>query len=472
MRTISRSMSLTLAATVAVAVGVMTAVPASAVTSYVEGTDAAARLFDPLKIIDIDLTIPESSLEVIRTQEMCGTIPYQDATLTLTTATATYGPMEVGVRLKGCYGSFRQLDDKPGWKIKINKVSGQNILGLKKLTLNNMVQDGTQIHEAMAYRLFRAMGVPSSRIGYATVSMNGREYGTYANIETLDSVSLRRWYGADNTLHLYEGAYGQDAVSGYEGYFEIDEGAIDNVADLTALSNANDLTGAAWWTAIQRVADMNKMTAEWATEYYLRHWDGYITRNNYYLHSTMDGKFTMLPWGADQTFDGPWWDDYINNPQGVMYGRCMGVQACRDLFAANVVKVKNLANSLRMDQMATDVGGVVGSWGITQTRDWITERRNSVGVWIASNTVGPTVAKLRRSGSQSIGTWIVPDSKGYTITAYQVGIKRGGVWKYYTRTARTITFSHARRTTASFRVRALTALGYGPWSTVKTIRRN
>jgi hypothetical protein len=122
--------------------------------------------------------------------------------------------------------------------------------------------------------------------------------------------------------------------------------------------------------------------------------------------------------------------------------------------------------------MATDVGGIVGSWGITQTRDWITERKNSVGVWIASNTVGQTVATLRRSGSKSIGTWRAPDSKGYTITAYQVGIKRGGVWKYYTRTARTITFSHARRTTASFRVRALTALGYGPWSTVKTIRRN
>lgn len=472
LRTVSRSMFVAVATAVALLSSVLTAVPASAAGVYVEGTDRAAPLFDPMKIVDVDLQIPEASLDALKTQTMCGTLPYQDATLTLTTDTATYGPMEVGVRFKGCYGSWREWDQKPGWKIKINKVSGQNILGLKKLTLNNMVQDGTQIHEALAYRLFRAMGVAASRVGYASVTMNGLDYGTYLNIETLDSVSLARWYGANNTLHLYEGAYGQDPTNGREWEFEIDEGATDNIDDLIALSAANELTGTAWWTAIQQRANMNQMTSEWATEYYLRHWDGYITRNNYYLHSTLDGKFTMLPWGSDQTFADSGWDEVINSPDGIMQQRCMTVKPCLDLYAANVVKVKNLANSLRLDTMATAVGEVVDSWGISETKSWITERRSSVGAWIADNTVERPTATIRRSGAQTIQSWTAPNSHGLTITKYQVGVKRAGVWKYYTTTARTFTFAHPRRTTMLFRVRALTALGYGEWSTSLSGRRN
>lgn len=445
--------------------GSIDAPPASAATSYVEGTDPAAPMFDPMKIVQVDLQIPEASLAVIATQEMCSTIPYQNATLTLVTDAATYGPMSVGVRLKGCYGSFQQLDGKPGWKIKINKISGQNILGLKKLTLNNMVQDGTRIHEAMAYRLFRGMGVPASRVGYANVTMNGTDYGTYANIETLDTVALARWFGTGQTLHLYEGGYGQDATDGRESEFEIDEGSSDNIDDLAALSDVNsNYSGTAWWNAIQPLADMDEMTAEWATEFYLRHWDGYITRNNYYFHSTLDGKFTMLPWGLDQTFADSWWDEVVNTPDGIMYERCMQAKPCNDLFASNVLKVKSLSKSLRLEEMASAVGSVVGSAGIAESRSWFTERRSSFQEWIDANTAEPPTTSLRRNGAQTIQTWSAPDSHGLTIDRYQVAVKRAGVWKHYSTTSRSFAIAHPRNTTLLFRVRAHTALGYGEWS--------
>ena len=58
---------------------------------------------------------------------------------------------------------------------------------------------------------------------------------------------------------------------------------------------------------MQAVADMAEMTRAWAAEHYIGHWDGYsvanhpTTPNNYYLHSNLAGKFSMIITGTDQT---------------------------------------------------------------------------------------------------------------------------------------------------------------------------
>lgn len=462
--------------------------PATADVSYVEGTDLAAPLFDPLKVFDIDLDVPAESIAAMEAQTMCNAIDYQPATLTMTTDTATYGPMTVGIRLKGCWGSFRQLNGKAGFKIKINYISGQTILGLKKLTLNNMVQDPSMLHEAVGYRLFRGVGVAAPRVGYTNVSINGNEYGLHANVETPDKVMLPRWYGVGQTTHLYEGSYWMDAVPDQVNNFEIDEGN-DTRTDLIALTNANALTGAAWWSAIQPLADLDQMTTMWATEFYLGHWDGYATRiwNNYYLHSTPDGKFTMLPWGLDQIlYEEISYDVAPDN--AIMVKRCLAVKACKDLFAENLVEVRDRAVALNLPAMTTAVGNAIDDavyadprrevdypssvWWRGQARTWLEARPASVTRWVADNTVGKPVSTVRRSGSVTTQSWNAPTSHGLTIDHYQVSVKRNGVWRTYSTTARSHPFTHARNTTLSFRVRAHTVLGYGPWSTVVSLRRN
>ena len=418
------------------------------------------------------------------TQEMCNGGEYQPATLTMTTPTATYGPMTVGVRLKGCWGSYRPLSGKAGFKIKINYVSGQTILGLKKLTLNNMVQDPSMLHEAVGYRLFRSMGVPAPRVGYTNVSLNGSEYGLHANIETLDKVSLPRWYGAAQTTHLYEGSYWTDVISDHVSNFEIDEGT-DDRTDLQTLANANALTGTAWWNAVTPIANLNEMTAMWATEFYTGHWDGYATRiwNNYYLHSTPAGYFTMLPWGLDQTF----YEDLSYNldasQNGVMFQRCMGVPRCKDLYAANVVKVANAAKELKLDQMVTAVGNAIDSavladprretdygssvWWRGQTRSWISARPTSVSMWVTANKVSAPVLTVRRNGAVTVTTWTLPNSRGLTIDKYEVSVQRSGVWTTTQTTARSANISHAAKKTLYFKVRAHTVLGWSAWSATK-----
>jgi len=110
---------------------------------------------------------------------------------------------DVGIRLKGgANGSFRTLSGKAAFKLKFNKfVKGQKFEGLEKMTLSNMLEDSSMIHETLTYAAFRAAGVPASRTGYADVRVNGDDFGIYLNIETLDDLALERWFGPKSIEH-------------------------------------------------------------------------------------------------------------------------------------------------------------------------------------------------------------------------------------------------------------------------------
>lgn len=134
----------------------------------------------------------------------------------------------VEVKLKGQPGgSFEDLDGKAAFKLKFDK--DELFFGVHKLTLNNMTQDPSMIHESLACTAFGAAGVPASRSGYAFVYLNGVNYGLHANVESLDTYSLPKLFGAafdeEKGQHLYEAAeYGADFYPGKETMFEVDEG--------------------------------------------------------------------------------------------------------------------------------------------------------------------------------------------------------------------------------------------------------
>ena len=180
------------------------------------------------------------------------------------------------------------------------------------------------IHETLAYAAFRAVGVPAPRTGYAYVRVNGEDYGVYLDVETLDDVALRRRF--PTTQHLYEGEYTDDVRPGGADAFAVDEGSETDRSDLEALIAAVNGNGPLS-EQVRPLADLTEMTQEWAVERYIGHWDGYagwddsayrefspfggFSPNNYFLHSDASGRFSMLPWGADQT-----WSPFLL-PEGV-----------------------------------------------------------------------------------------------------------------------------------------------------------
>jgi len=227
---------------------------------------------------------------------------------------------QVGVRLKGGPGTFVALDGdyaeitgdgngNPGKSALIldfNRFAdGQVFRGLEKLTLNNMNQDPSGIHEYLTYALFREGSVPASRVGYAQITLNGELKGIYAMLESNDNTEfLQSWYGTDDGT-LYEGESGADLRPEDVQDFDQDHGEDESRQDLAEVADALAAagTGDDAMEVLQQHLDLDEYLAFAATEMYLGHWDGYAaSANNYKVHHTPDGPWSFLPWGTDQTF--------------------------------------------------------------------------------------------------------------------------------------------------------------------------
>jgi hypothetical protein len=263
-----------------------------------------------------------------------------------------YAP--VGVRLKSTYGSARELDEKPGWKVDLNAYADLTWRGQKGLTLNNLVQDPTCVREHLAYRLFRAVGVPAPRVGWAVVTLNGLDYGLSLLVETADERFLSRWY-ADPSGALYEGSHGVDLRPGQEARFEYDEGPDpDDRADLTAaiaaLTAPPDDTGVA---GVEALVDVEEVLTYLAAEALAVHWDGYRNTNNYRIYHDPSDRLELLPWGTDNTFERGGLDPWAGD--GVLLSYCLANAACAARYDARLVEVADVLDGLALDAEAAEV---------------------------------------------------------------------------------------------------------------------
>lgn len=297
--------------------------------------EPSASLFDPTRgVLTIDLDLGPDA----RAQLEAAPYLYVPATFTLTEPDGTMSPaLEAEIRIKGRLGSFRPMPDgKSAFKVRFDTP----FRGLNKLTLNNMVQDRSAIHEWLAYTLFREMGVPAPRVGYAWVRVNNLDYGLYTHIETLDEVALSRHF--DTTAHLYEGEYGQDLTFNHLTELDVDVGPSSVRSDLAALITALDTYGSTpeFYTALDPFLDWPEILAMMATELAIGHWDGYAPYlNNYFAHADEDGRFSLLPWGTDQTFDRLLSFDIQHNRPGRLLVLCLEHPQCRTDFYATLSQI-------------------------------------------------------------------------------------------------------------------------------------
>ncbi|PRQ02537.1 Inner spore coat protein H [Enhygromyxa salina] len=205
----------------------------------------------------------------------------------------------IGIRLKGNH-SFRSLDEKAAFKIKFNEyIPGNRFLGLEGLTLNNMVVDPSMLREWISYRVFRELGVPAPRVGYAQVFVNDQEYGLYLNIEPYDDEFLARVYD-DPSGNLYESENSTDLDQDVENWDQ-DEGADKSRDDLRAFSELAVEDGAAVFYGDQALVDMPRFLAFLAGEAIVGHFDGHMGGHNFFIyHEPSQDLWTYLPWGLDQ----------------------------------------------------------------------------------------------------------------------------------------------------------------------------
>ncbi len=228
----------------------------------------------------------------------------------------------VGVRIKGGWGSFRPLDEtsKTAFTIKFNQfIKGQRYHGLRRIILNNAVQDPSYIRETLGYQLFRKAGIPAPRTTHALLEVNGRSFGLYVQVEAVTKDYLNRWFGKGGG-NLYEGP--GDVTEWRELDLDSNQDKEDR-SDLRSLTRAIERAdNENPWASLSRWVNLDSFSRFLAMESLLHHWDGYHAPNNYrlYRHPTTE-LFEFMPHGGDQLFED--WRATVFHPQGGILARAL-----------------------------------------------------------------------------------------------------------------------------------------------------
>jgi spore coat protein H len=221
----------------------------------------------------------------------------------------------VGVHLKGAAGSSRPLGDKPALTLSFGRFNpNQRFHGLRKIHLNNSVQDPSYSTENICSALFDQAGVPAPRATNARVWLNGRDLGFYVLVEGYTKEFLARYF-KDTRGNLYDGGFLKDI----NDTLEKGQGDENNdQADLRKLSAAaQEQDPAKRWKRLQELLDVDRFVNFMALDILLWDWDGYIMKSNNYrvYHDPASGKMVFIPHGMDQMF----WE-----PQGPIFQPSFG----------------------------------------------------------------------------------------------------------------------------------------------------
>jgi spore coat protein CotH len=327
--------------------------------------DPSDEVYDPDRLPRFDLALSAESLAALDADP--------DAYVT---ADFTYGSetlTNVGVRIKG-EGSRRTLEEKAAFKLKFDEfVSDQTFRGLRRLTLNNMVEDPSFLAERLAYHLFRTAGLPAPRCNSALVHVNGQFFGVYANVEAEDKTFLRRWFSSDEG-NLYEEGQ-EDFVPGAEALFDLEtnEDANDrsDLANLIAAFQAAEPDS--FLADLEAALDTEQFLRFTAAEAAVNQWDMYAYTmfwpNNFRLYNDPEtNRFVFLPWGMDMSMK-PFRDstrkhlpifgishqgDRMSAPvsAGLIFQRCLASASCKARYAAAVGEIVEVYEQAGLEQLA------------------------------------------------------------------------------------------------------------------------
>jgi hypothetical protein len=225
----------------------------------------------------------------------------------------------VGVRYKG-NGTFMESRNslKRSLKIETDKyVKGQNLGGVKALTLQNNVTDPSLMNEVLAYRLYRDAGVPAPRTAYARVFVtvpgkHEREYfGLYSMSEAVDKAFAERQFGTKHgaifkpvTPSLFT-----DLGADWAAYNQVydPKGTVRDEHKTAVMELSRFVTQADEATFAARIGefvDLAEFARFMAVMVYLSDLDGILgPGQNLYLHlHPKSPHFRFIPWDQDRSW--------------------------------------------------------------------------------------------------------------------------------------------------------------------------
>jgi len=277
--------------------GVFFAVASCFAASKADRIDPSERFFTTNQVVRLSIRLDAAARAALQLH------PRAYVKAVVAEGATEYG--DVGLHLKGQYGTFQKLDGKPSLTLNLNKfVQGQNFHGLDKFHLNNSVSDPTYLTELLCREPFRQAGVPVARVTHARVEINGRDLGLYVLVEGFGKTLLRRHF-TDRRGNLYDSEFTHDVN---EPLRKASGDGPDDHSDLQALvAAAEEPDSRRRTTRLDALLDLDRFQSFMALELMQGHFDGYTrAKNNYWLYGDPTSrKMVFLPHGMDQMFVRP-----------------------------------------------------------------------------------------------------------------------------------------------------------------------
>ncbi len=366
--------------------------------------DGSEAFFNQEIITEIWLDIPESSRAPIDDVALAGCGPHPRSYHPGSVKIGTVNFPGSGVRVKGGCGSSRELDEKAAFKANLSwddpAVPGcpptRRYKDLKKITLNNQVEDASYTHERIGYDFFKKLGIPVPRVAPVRVYVNEELWGLYLNIETIDRHFLARHFASKEGM-LYEADYGCDI--GEESCFEpkfdtdaCDDPPVGDPTDMSPLQGLNarlaQMSSDDFYPAIDKIIDFDAYLTIWAASSIMGFWDGYPNDpNNYRIyHDPTDDRWSLIPTGIDQLFE----DDVDPfKPVGMLSKRCLAEEDCRAAFRSKLASLIDIFEASDYPAMARTIETQISEEVEADPRKEI-----SVSEWRAA--VNNTINYMRR----------------------------------------------------------------------------
>jgi hypothetical protein len=309
------------------------------ITTFAENpaTDEAAHLFSWDRIERYEITmLPEVRQQMLDSLES----PHEEDWETYFPAELSFQGQtyaNVAIRYKGDWGTLTQcqlgliLCDKLSIKLKFSEYDESGVFfGLERLNFHAMQSDRTRLNEVLAYSLFRDLQVPAPRAAFASLSLNGEDWGLFALVEQIDGEFVESRFSSGDGL-LYKEVWPSnldlaDADRILESKLETARDREHSVALFTEFASATqEMTDETYTSVMSRWFDLDAFVRYMVVDRFIENFDGPVAfycfdglegciNHNFYIYSAASGtRHFLIPWDLDLAFPAE------PNPYGKFY---------------------------------------------------------------------------------------------------------------------------------------------------------
>lgn len=395
----------------AAAIGIMFACGGSAIAQ------TAADLFDQNTIQEIRLSVNSRDLRALRANTQLNT--YYTADLQWKNVKVR----NVGIRSRG-QGSRNPI--KPGLRVDMARyTTGQTLVGLSTIVLDNIWQDDSLLRERLAFTIFEKMGQPAPRESFCRLFINNEYFGLYAITEEIDGDFAKRVTGeTDGTVFEFHWFADRQwraedlvEIANYKVLLEPRSHTLDADSTLYGpiqqlFKEVNAPDDAVWRSRVEQYIDLTQLMTHIAIEQFLLDNDGFLGAqgmNNFYLYRFQGTqRHRLFVWDRDQSFlfrEGP----IATTDANVLFRRAMTYPDLRETYLQALEECARLsaADSFLLLEIDRLVAIIFDAAAADTKKQWASDpTRFDAAVdflrLFATNRPGQVladVARIRRTGS-------------------------------------------------------------------------